>query len=263
MLAVTGRTSAWVERFNIRIKRIHERPDQPTGDVVYKVKDIFTTHLGSWELDNNRPGEIEPWARAQYLRREFDDAGADHHLFARVLDLEGNPITEDIVSMWSDGFDKLGDPAFENFTRLDTKEHSGWGNQPVFNKFNFEAGDSGAWCWGPKDSPSEIVCGGGLPGGMHISFFVVWQAERREENDETDNGDGDILHENSIRGAAVRKLGLQFDRNSTFANFARTHQLGVPLTDEFEEAEFRIQGFVGGIVYAPLAQPDAIDTVNW
>ena len=56
MPSVTGQVSSWVERFNITIKRINERPDNPTGDIIYRVKDIFTTHSGSFE-PSNKPGQ--------------------------------------------------------------------------------------------------------------------------------------------------------------------------------------------------------------
>ena len=39
------RISDWAQKFNLAVKRCEERPDQPQGDIVYRVKDIFTTLL--------------------------------------------------------------------------------------------------------------------------------------------------------------------------------------------------------------------------
>ena len=74
----------------------------------------------------------------------FDDAGADHHLFALVLDADGKPVkTEKVVRYWSDGLAKLGDPAYTAYVEQTPKQGSGWANIVVFNNYSPEAGRPG------------------------------------------------------------------------------------------------------------------------
>lgn len=54
-----------------------------------------------------------------------------------------------------------------------------------------------------------------------------------------------------------------FNRDSTFANYARMNNLGAPLTSEYDIGQFRVQGFCGGIVYAPIGQWDNIVHMGW
>lgn len=176
--------SDWSTRFNVKVIRCEDRPDRPAGDIVYRLIDLFTTESGSWE-PSDKLGAVTPWAREKYLRPLsapdfFDDAGGDHHLFARVLDASGRPmVAEGLVRFWSDGLERLGDPHYNGFISVTPKQHSGWANQPVFNSFSPERGERGAWCWCPK-GPSDVVAGGGLPNNHHISFFAVWQAAPRQ-----------------------------------------------------------------------------------
>ncbi|RIK34834.1 MAG: hypothetical protein DCC55_32195, partial [Chloroflexi bacterium] len=112
--AVERRITPWFEQAHMSIRTLAERPDAPAGEIVYVVKDIFTTLNGSWD-PSNVPTSIPKWARAAYLAAEFLEAGADHHLFAHVLDLEGNPIKNHEIIFWSDGFERLGDPSYTGF----------------------------------------------------------------------------------------------------------------------------------------------------
>ena len=177
------RINKWAKRFNIEVRRAEERPDKPEGDVVYRVKDVFTTRDGSWEV-SDKEGSVPQWARDAYLRpwghpEYFDDAGGDHNLFACVLDLEGKPIkTEDLVRFWSEGFETLGDPSFQPGDCRTPKHGSGWANIPVFNHFVPDRDEHGAWCWCPEGA-ADVIVGGGLPNKWHVSTFAVWQAERR------------------------------------------------------------------------------------
>ena len=130
-------------------------------------------------------GSITSWACEKYLRPFgapdfFDDAGADHHLFARVLDSAGRPILRNnLIRYWSDGFEKLGDPGYTGYVHATPKHQSGWANQPMFNSFNPDRGERGAWCWCPEGA-SDVVVGGGMPNNQHVSFFAVWQEQTRQ-----------------------------------------------------------------------------------
>ena len=91
----TGDTTPMAERisdgakaFNVTIRRA-----TPVSGKVLRIKDIFTTFYGSWEISSS-DGSLPQWARDTYLRPfgapdYFDDAGADHHLFGGVFDEAG------------------------------------------------------------------------------------------------------------------------------------------------------------------------------
>ncbi|MEZ4769898.1 MAG: hypothetical protein R2844_15880 [Caldilineales bacterium] len=74
---------------NLQIVRCEDRPDQPEEEIVFRLVDLFTTRDGKWEPDPGLLGSVQAWARQAYLRSTtdpdyFDDAGGDHHLFARA-----------------------------------------------------------------------------------------------------------------------------------------------------------------------------------
>ena len=257
------RISDRANKFNIRVVRCEDRPDHPGGEIVYRLKDLFTTYCGQWD-PSDKLGSLPQWARDTYLRPfgahdYFDDAGGEQHIFARVLDQEGKPIsTPDLVICWSDGFDLLGKPDFAQHIsmRITPKQKSGWGNQPIWNKYYPKDGQHGAWCWCPQGA-SDVVSGGGLPEGNHISTFAVWQAERRD-----DNG-GDKVDLEALRRTAWQALSRAYAGETAFVGYARSHNLGVPLTGEIGAGSVRLQGFAGGIVYMQGNDAQAIRHTAW
>lgn len=179
---IERRISEGAVALKIGIRLVRQRPDfAPAGslpDIVYLVRDIFTTMEGSWE-PKDHPHPVPLWARDAYLKPFgapdwFDDAGANHHLFAAVLGLDGELIPHQEFLFWSDGFERLGDPT--------QNERTFWLDQYFHRsrKFVPEHNETGPWCWAPE-SASDIVCGGGLPANQHISTFTVWQAVRRQD----------------------------------------------------------------------------------
>lgn len=266
------RTSEWITRFNLSVKAAESRPDATGGDLVYRVKEIFTTASGSWE-PNNSFGSIPQWARDSYLRAwgapdYFDDAGGDHHLFARVLDLQGNPIKSDgLLRYWSDGFAKLGDPTYQNYVRMTPKAGSGWANIDIYNGYNPDAGEIGAWCWCPAGA-ADVVVGGGMPHKNHISTFAVWQAETRSTGGQPklssdDGGSPGSPAADTIRSAIWGMAQITFSSTSSFAAYARQHNLGAPITNESDIGNVRAQGFANGIVFATIGQWDKIGHLSW
>lgn len=261
------RISEWIKKFNLKVIACEDRPDHPAGDVVYRLKDLFTTCRGSWE-PSGQPGERPQWARDAYLRPAgapdyFDDAGGDHHLFARVLDLEGKPVTsENLIIGWSDGFALLGQPDFAQHInlRMTPKAKSGWANQPIWTSFCPERNESGPWCWCPTGA-ADVVVGGGLPNNVHISTFAVWQAERRHGGDDQENG-GDVDLD-AVRRTLWANLNVVYKPNSVFAAYARAHNLGAPLTNEGDIGAYRVQGFAQGIVYAPVTDWSKVAHTGW
>ena len=266
------RIGDWATRFNISVKRCEERPDAPAGDIVYRIKDIFTTRDGSWE-PSAREGSLPAWAREAHLRPHtapdyFDDGGGDHHLFARVLDLNGRPVVANgLVKYWSDGFGQLGNPTYQNYVRMTPKSGSGWANQVIFNSFGPERGERGAWCWCP-DGPADVVVGGGMPSNWHVSFFAVWQAEQRTGDTGPHTPVTPVVVTptvsfEEVRVAAWQRLGLPVQPGAALAEHARRHNLGAPLTAEFDLGNYRIQGFASGIVFAPLGRLADVGHIGW
>lgn len=260
------RISEWTKKFNIVVVPCEERPDNPAGKVVYRLKDLFTTCEGQWD-PSGEMGSLPQWARETYLRPwgaddYFDDAGGAQNLFARVLDLEGSPVKiKDLVIGWSDGFHLLGQSNFEDYVTLTMtpKEKSGWGNQPIWNKFYPDSGQRGAWCWCPRGA-SDVVWGGGLPYGHHISTFAVWQAELR--GDDGDDYDG-VFDLDAVRRLLWTQMNITYHHDSAFARYSRIHNLGAPLTNEIEVGSHRVQGFANAIVYAPIGAENQIAHIAW
>ena len=136
----------------------------------YELLDLFTTQGGSWEADS-RPYSVPGWAREAYLRPGgaadyFDDGGADHHLFARVVDEAGVAVATKI-RFWS------GPGVDEQLTRSTGEKKSGWISHPIWASFVPLRGERGAWAWGPVGA--DAVTGGGLPANVHVSAFAVWR----------------------------------------------------------------------------------------
>jgi hypothetical protein len=205
---VQRRIGSWVSRLNLQARKIADRPDRvPAGDTIYVIKDIFTTRDGSWE-PSSVYGSVDQWARDTYLKpfgdpEYFDDAGADHHLFAAILDKDGKLLKNMDMLYWSDGFAQLGNPTYNGYVQGSngfryprTKERSGWANIVLDPGSNYvpERGETGPWCWVPYGLPAEVMCGGGMPAKQHISVFVVWQAVAATASGPTSPGlpDGDF-----------------------------------------------------------------------
>lgn len=260
--------SDWATRFKLSVVRCEDRPDQPTGEIVYRVKDIFTTRDGSWD-PTDKPGSVTAWARECYLRPlgapdYFDDAGGDHHLFARTLDIDGKPIKQEgLVRCWSDGLQKLGDGNYNGYVCMTPKEKSGWANVVMFNHYNPDRDECGPWCWCP-DGAADVVVGGGMPFNWHVSFFVVWQAERSDpESIVTIGEETGAINVEVLRQQAWASLQLSYNPDSHFVTYARTHNLGAALTAEFDQSGYRVQGFANGIVFAPIKQLDQLQHMAW
>ena len=314
---IDRRASKWIPEFNIAARTVAERPDQPDEDVVYILKDLFTTRNGSWE-PSDESGAVPKWAKDDYLKTfgapdYFDDAGGDHHLFAAVIGLDGKLMRNKEIRFWSDGFPELGNPAYDRYVVTDTKNPSGWASTVIGPGSSFapELGESGPWCWMPSGM-SEVVCGGGLPSDQYTSTFAVWQAVRRNDpagqpydfsvslpfvtDYAVDAGDHHKLHAphhhsvgtehhrrpsipltpsvenqsvldavvvNELRRAAWSRIGIEHDPNSAIAAYARHHEMGIPVTQEFEAGGFRLQGFHTGIVFMRIGDLDNIGHMLW
>ena len=71
----------------------------------------------------------------------------------------------------------------------------------------------------------------------------------------------------TLRDATWRKRGMSHNPDAALAAYARQHDLGSPLTNEFDVAwrgkTYRVQGFTGAIVYSEVDHWDDIKTLCW
>ena len=137
------------------------------GETVYRVTDIFTTRDGSWE-PSDAPGSVPQWARDAYLKpwghpQYFDDAGAAQNLFGGIA-MNGNMIPHGTMHYYTYTDN-------QNHTNQRAKIH-GWANIPIYGHSDVP----GPWAWYPKNhNAADVVKGGGMPHGWHVSWFVVWE----------------------------------------------------------------------------------------
>lgn len=70
-----------------------------------------------------------------------------------------------------------------------------------------------------------------------------------------------------LRNAAWNRRGLAYNPNAAFPIYARQHNLGSPLTGEFDVnwqgKAYRVQGFTGAIVYAEVGDWGNIKRESW
>ncbi len=71
----------------------------------------------------------------------------------------------------------------------------------------------------------------------------------------------------TLRNAAWNRRGLAYNPEAAFPKYAREHELGSPLTPEFdanwEGKAYRVQGFTGAIIYAEIGGWDNIQSLSW
>lgn len=73
--------------------------------------------------------------------------------------------------------------------------------------------------------------------------------------------------EDAVRNKAWNAVGVAFNPDAGFPLYARQHGLGAPLTGEtdvtFEDKSYRLQGFVGGVVFTQVGKWDQISHIEW
>ena len=162
----------WVDQFGLRIVPFEERPDAARwqGGPIYRVKDVFTTRDGSWDVSDT-PGSIDQWAKDAYWSgAKFDGAGGDHNFFIMALDEAGQPIPGKGLLFWQGAMTadfKPSDPR--------TAKQDGTENIPVFGSYVPERGEHGSWS-GAVLGKSDVLVGVGMPANWHVSTFLVVQA---------------------------------------------------------------------------------------
>lgn len=158
------RVSEWVKHYKLWVEEVQGQP----GETVYKVKYLFSTRDGSWE-PSDKPGSVPQWARDLFLfpmsHPQYNhDGGADRHIFGAVLSDTGGMQAFGSIRYW---------------TYTDNKNHVvqpvkpwGWANNTMWGPND---AIPGPWAWTVANVKADIVKGGGMPGGLHISWFAVWE----------------------------------------------------------------------------------------
>jgi hypothetical protein len=119
-----------------------------------KVIDRFTTRDGSWE-PNGLPFSITKVA-TKYAG-QIPGAGAAHHIFVHP------PKDAGVVEFdTEDGM---------NNTRYAAPFAGGWVSFPMFQAYNPDNGERGAWL--VRVDGEKVADGLGLPYGWHVSTFLV------------------------------------------------------------------------------------------
>ncbi len=128
----------------------------------WRIIAAWITVNGSWD---DVPAFAKPYQK--------DTLGGDHHVFGRALFRDGTvATTAGFTLSWPDGSDG----------RL--PEADGWANLPLQAGFDPKV-TSGPYKW-VKFGNAETFAGAGMPftlpwttlqpaGGVHVSYFVVWQ----------------------------------------------------------------------------------------
>jgi hypothetical protein len=170
------RITSWAGIFNLTIER--------QGDVEgydYQIKDVFTTANGEWcvftlsqlEECDYAIGGIPSWAMP-YAGFEGDDS--PRSMFGAVLDTDGRMLQGVPFRYRRSGAQVLHEPMGR------VTGPNGWAIHPLeaIDSYSYrpkeEGGrdEPGPWCYGLA-FPGEVICGVGMPSGMQISTFVVWQ----------------------------------------------------------------------------------------
>ena len=140
----------------------------------YRLIAAWLTVAGNWD-------DVPQFAR-QYQQ---DVLGGDHHVFGMALDAQGKPLPEaGFVMVWPDGGAQR--------TPADCNRPD-WADLPIYAGYDW-AQVSGPYTWA-KYGNADRLCGAGLPfpplpwqpqgdayaeGGVHVSYFCVWQAADAE-----------------------------------------------------------------------------------
>jgi hypothetical protein len=181
-----------------------------------------------------------------------------HTILVEALDEDGNRIRQGKVfaaSTW----EGRQEPA-------DVKALDKASSDPMGCDFPMGAGaTSSVWIKGRQsdaEDASDRVAGlhtrhkDEAPGNTwgHHSYYVAFQRTRK--------GPG-VKDQDAMLQAARRLRDEQINGSSTFAVYAREHNLGAPVTPEFNAGGFRARGFVGGVVFAPLNNAADVAHTAW
>jgi len=170
---IITRKGTWIDRLKQTIMPFEQRPDAARwqGGPIYRLRDVFTTLLGSWEPGDTRRGAIDQWAASEYWSgQKFEGAGGDHNFFIMVLDEAGKPMPAKGILFWQGPMTATFTPSDPRNTKTDGTE-----NIPIFGSYVPERGEQGSWS-GAVLGKSDVLVGIGMPANEHVSTFAVFQA---------------------------------------------------------------------------------------
>ncbi len=121
----------------------------------YRVRDVFTTHNGSWQLNDSVYG-LPAW-----LERQPDQPGGAEHIYVRLSAATPSDVNPPWVKF-----------ATDIIIESQPLGRYRWANMPALNTYSPPA-QSGWRHW--LEGDGQIVVGGGLPDGEHVSLFVIWE----------------------------------------------------------------------------------------
>ena len=96
---------------------------------------------------------------------------------------------------------------------------------------------------------------GGVRGGRPLA--------RHDTIDPFSPDEPDAISPEDARNIGWKALGVPLNLSAAFFLYAQKHQLGYPLTPEWDERGYRWQAFSGGLIYAPVGQWDLTTHVSW
>lgn len=117
---------------------------------------------------------------------------------------------------------------------------------------------SGAWAGASWKRNSQHMQSADLP---VVQMLKEWQPDVPEPDFPPD--EPDALSPEDARDIGWRALGVPLNPGAAFFRYAQAHNLGYPLTPEWDERGYRFQAFSGGLVYAPVGQWDLTTHVSW
>jgi len=197
-------------------------------------------------------------------------------LIVRVNDASGAPLSQHAVALyWADAPTDLTTPDAEVFKTIfkpranvqwtDTNGVTGYGLG--MGSYVYDPGEGGphaVWLLHDRYQSDAIDKVGMLAGTEHRGpldlTFVLADAEMIVPP-------ADLLQ--TIRNAAWQKVGVPFNPDAAFPRYARERGLGAPVpgTGEFDVRingiDYRVQPFVGGIVYCVVGDWGNVKHIDW
>jgi hypothetical protein len=217
-------------------------------------------------------------ARHADPNREF---GGDQHVYIEALDEQGNKLRN--VQAQIEAGSEVHHPTLDKNLQEPGTNWPLWRGSQVFVSMRDAASDR----VGPLHTEMGAYKGGDL---FHHTWYLVFQRARADGQPVEElpappvaeeppappvtppdpagpgTGDSSALDDatlRTIREESWRQVHVAFNRDSSFARYARQHNLGAPLTNEYDAGAFRAQGFAGGIVYARIGDWANIRHVTW
>jgi hypothetical protein len=234
------------------------------------------SHFGASIQPANVPAGASCWrlieARVANPNTEF---GGDHHVFVEAVDENGQQLRQ--VQAQIEVGNEIHRPTLDKGLNEPGTNWPLWRGTRVFVSMGessdrvgalhaemgvYKGGDLFHHAWLLKFQ--RTVASGEQPTPIIPNEEPVVDEEAAVTPPPTDESSTlDAATLETIREESWRQVRVAFNRESAFARYARTRNLGAPLTNEYDVGTFRAQGFAGGIVYARIGDWDNVTHVAW